>query len=295
VTTTKKKAREARQAAILAERRRQAAARRRQRIIIATSAVSAVLLVVVVLVVVKLAGGTPKSSATTVASADVIASVTSVPAATLDTIGKGGGKALQSVPAKVTGNAVLKADGKPLVLFVGGEFCPYCAAERWAVVEALSRFGTFSGLGQTRSSASDVFPNTPTLSFHGSTYTSDYITFQGVEQYTNQRSGNFYTPLDTLTAQQQQLFHDIGKDSYPFMDFAGQATVTSASIDPSIFAGKTQAQVAAAMKDPTTDIAKAVGGVANAFTAIICGLTGNQPAAVCTTPAATAYQATYGG
>jgi hypothetical protein len=287
-----REARAARDAAIRAQR---VAAERRRRMIIATSAFSAVLLVVVVLVVIKLTGHTAKSAPTTAASTDVIASITSVPAATLDTIGKGGIKQITSVPKRINGQAILKADGKPLVLYVGAEFCPYCAAERWALVEALSRFGTFSNLGQTASSATDAFPNTPTLSFHGSTYTSDYITFQGLELYTNQPSGNYYGTLDTPTAQQQQLFHNIGKDSFPFLDFASQAVVTDASIDPSIFAGKTPAEVAAAMHDPSTDIAKAVGGVANAFTAIICGLTSNQPAAVCTSPAATAYQSTYGG
>ncbi len=34
--------------------------------------------------------------------------------------------------------------GKPEVLFVGAEFCPFCAAERWPLIVALSRFGHFS-------------------------------------------------------------------------------------------------------------------------------------------------------
>ena len=51
---------------------------------------------------------------------------------------------------------------------------------------ALSRFGTFSGLGLTTSSASDVYPSTPTLTFHGSTYSSDVISFVPVETKTNQ-------------------------------------------------------------------------------------------------------------
>jgi hypothetical protein len=289
LTTTKKKAREAAAAALA---RRQAAEQRRKRTIAATSVLAAVLLVVVGLVVVKLVSGGPKSKPTTVAAADVITLVTTVPAATLDTIGKGGGNQF-SVPTPTPGNAVIKADGKPLVLYVGAEFCPYCAAERWAVVEALSRFGTFSGLGQTTSSATDVYPNTPTLSFHGSTYTSDYITFQGPELYTNQHSGDGYAPLDKLTPEQARLF---GKNGYPYMNFAGQALVTGASIgDPSIFAGKTQAQVAAAMRDPSTPIAKAVGGLANAFTTIVCDLTGDKPATVCATPAANAYIDTYHG
>jgi hypothetical protein len=291
VTTTKKKAREAREAAALARRR--AEEQRRKRMIAAISVFSAVLLVVVVFVVVKLAGDSPKSAPTTAAPVDVINAVTTVPAATLDTIGKGGGGKL-SVPTPTPGNAVIKADGKPLVLFVGAEYCPYCAAERWAVVEALSRFGTFSGLGQTSSAADDAYPNTPTLSFHGSTYTSDYITFQGPELTTNQRSGGAYAPLDKLTAQQAQIYGST--TGIPYMNFAGRALVTGASIgDPSIFAGRTQAQVATAMRDPSTPIAQAVGGLANAFTTIICDLTDDKPATVCATPAANAYIDVYHG
>jgi hypothetical protein len=89
---------------------------------------------------------------------------------------------------------VLTANGKPLVVYVGAEYCPYCAAERWAAVIALSRFGTFSGLGQTHSSSTDVYPNTATLSFHGASYTSQYLQFQGVETQSNQPQGTGYAP-----------------------------------------------------------------------------------------------------
>ena len=51
-------------------------------------------------------------------------------------------------PTKVTGSA-LTFDGKPGIFYYGAEYCPYCAAERWPVVVALSRFGTWSNLQQT--------------------------------------------------------------------------------------------------------------------------------------------------
>jgi hypothetical protein len=31
------------------------------------------------------------------------------------------------------------------VFFLGAQFCPFCAAERWALVGALERFGTLTG------------------------------------------------------------------------------------------------------------------------------------------------------
>ena len=43
---------------------------------------------------------------------------------------------------------------------MGAEYCPYCAAQRWAMIVALSRFGTFSGL-TTVHSASATSIQTP--------------------------------------------------------------------------------------------------------------------------------------
>ncbi len=66
---------------------------------------------------------------------------------------------LQSVPLSVLASAPtagldvspagikdqkLTSDGKPDLLYIGAEFCPVCATERWAMYVALSKFGTFS-------------------------------------------------------------------------------------------------------------------------------------------------------
>ena len=48
------------------------------------------------------------------------------------------------------------------------------------------------------------------------------------------------------------------------------------------------------MKDPNSDVAKAILGTANAFTNELCKLTNGQPANVCSTSAATAYGAING-
>jgi len=69
--------------------------------------------------------------------------------------------------------------------------------------------------------------------------------------------------------------------SIPFVDIGGKYLISGASYDPALLAGKTQAEVAAAMKDPTTDIAKAVDGTANVITAALCQLTNNAPDNVC--------------
>jgi thiol-disulfide isomerase/thioredoxin len=42
----------------------------------------------------------------------------------------------------------IRRDGKLLVFFMGAEYCPYCAAERWAIVRALQRFGRWMNAGK---------------------------------------------------------------------------------------------------------------------------------------------------
>ena len=67
----------------------------------------------------------------------VVDKVTSVPASTLDTVGKGG---FTGKIETITGNPKpLTANGKPELLYVGAEFCPYCGAMRWAEIVALSQ------------------------------------------------------------------------------------------------------------------------------------------------------------
>ncbi len=121
--------------------------------------------------------------------------VSSVDPGTLRTVGEPAGL---SGPTKVTGDhaALVGIDGKPEVLYVGAEYCPFCAAERWALVVALSQFGSFTGLKETHSSSSDVYPDTPTLSFYGSTFASTDLDFTSVELATNQAVRGQYRILE---------------------------------------------------------------------------------------------------
>jgi hypothetical protein len=281
------------------EIQRKAAKARRQRLTIAISAIVAVVIVVGVLVGVKVAGGAhhaPPAAAASPAPSGVLTPLTTVPASVLDQVGTG---SVTTLPSVTTGQTLLTDGGKPLIVYVGAEYCPFCAAERWAMVQALSRFGTFTNLGQTHSSSTDVYPNTATLSFHGASYTSQYIAFQGVETETNQPSGSGYKPLDTPTSAQQALLSKYNAapfvpsdaaGSIPFIDFANKAIVSGASFSPQLLAGKTPEQIATALANPSDPIAKAVDGTANAFTAMLCQMTNGQPGNVCGSTAATAYQ-----
>jgi hypothetical protein len=277
---------------------------RRGRMRVAYSAIGAVLLVFAVMIVVKLGsgGGTsepPAAQPSGAAAEQIIAGITTVPPATLDSVGKSG---VQSMPQVITGQTALVEDGKPLILYVGAEYCPFCAAQRWPVVVALSRFGTFTGLGVTTSAADDTFPNTPTLSFHGATYTSRYLAFQGVETSTNERKGGAYAPLDKLTDAQAQVLQKYNappfmpKDSagsIPFMDFANRAVLGGATYSPQLLAGHTHEQVVAAAKDPNSQLGRAIDANANALTALLCRLTGGEPGDVCTSNAVKAFEGEY--
>ena len=254
--------------------------------------IAAVFVLLAVLVVVKVVtnGNSARSGkAATAASSTITSQVQTVPAGVLDAIGAGtaGTKPFTSLPTAVAGPALMKG-GQPEVLYVGAEYCPYCAAERWALAVALSRFGSLHALSTTASSPSDVFPNTPTLSFHGASLTSSAVAFAPFEMYSNQAQGSGYAPLDSVPASDLALLQDLGHGAFPFIDIGGKYVVGGASYSPQLLANRTADQIAAALSQPTSPIAQAIDGTANAITAAICRVTGAQPAAVCTSAGVTA-------
>ena len=181
-------------------------------------------------------------------------------------------------PGSLSG-APLTANGKPSVLYVGAEWCPNCGATRWPLAIALSRFGTFTNLQTTYSAESHI----PTLSFHGSNYTSQYIDFNGKESVDQQNH-----PLDKLTPAESQLFTTIGTSGYPFIDFGGKWKQNGTAFDPAILSGLTPESVATTMADASSKPGAAIQGSADLFTAMICGIDGGKPANVCTSAGAIA-------
>ncbi len=260
---------------------------RRRRLLLVGGAASAVVLVIVAMVLVYALKGDKKNAVKTAAApASVVSTVTGVPTSIWEKVGKGTATAL---PKAVTGSALTK-DGKPLIVYIGAESCPYCAGERWAMVNALSRFGTWSNLGATTSASQDVHPNTPTFSFHGATYTSQYLAFEGVEKTTNQAISGGYQPLDTPTAAQSKLQAQYGTDSsgsqgIPFIDFGNKFTIVGATYDVSPLDGQSIDEIAANLSDPANASTKGILGSANAITAAICKITNDRPANVCSSSA----------
>jgi hypothetical protein len=264
---------------------RRAAERRaemRRRLLIVAGSIGLVLAVVATLIVVKItrppARSAPPADAQT--TAQVQQQVTSVPTAAFNAVGSGTAAGLSTI----TGQPALTADGKPEVLYIGGEYCPFCAAERWAVAAALSRFGSLSGLSLIHSSPTDVYASTPTLSFAHASYTSRYVAFVPVEWYGEASDpstpfGHVY--LQQPTAQEQALFTRYGSSSIPFLDIGNRYILPQVQYIPSALAGMSWTQVTAAMHDPSSAVAKDIDGAANVITAAICSLTSGQPAAVC--------------
>jgi thiol-disulfide isomerase/thioredoxin len=292
---------------IAAQRAKERRAEQRRRILLASGSVVVVLAIVLTFVIIKL-NSKPASSASSVSNGptgsaltSLINEVTSVPASTLNAVGSGGG-AITNLPIKISGST-LTANGKPEMLYMGAEYCPYCAAERWAMIVALSRFGTFTGLQTIHSAAADgsgsaePYPNTPTFTFAHATYTSKYLTFTPVELNTNipDPSTGGYTTLDTPTSAQQALMNKWDNQPYisssepagsiPFIYFGGPTMIVGTSVAQNTALqplGLNWNQIAADLHNPNTAVAKAEDGEANYITAAICKMTNNQPASACT-------------
>jgi hypothetical protein len=237
------------------------------------------------------------SSNLTPAPQSVVNEITQVPLSVSNQVGTNSSTAV-SAPVAVAHLKPLNwanAQGVhlPTVYYYGAEYCPFCAAQRWPLIVALSRFGTFTGLGEISSSSADYAPNTPTFSFVHATYTSKYITFDSVESTTNvvdPKTGTWY-PLQTPTNAElknlnkydaPQYISDISEaGSIPYITFNDHYFAGGASFSPLIMAGSTQSEIAGSLDDPSNLITQAILATANELTAAICDSTGQQPANVC--------------
>jgi len=175
--------------------------------------------------------------------------------------------------------------GKPEILYIGAEYCPFCAAERWSLVMALSKFGTFHNVIGTTSSSTDVDPSTPTFSFYKSTYTSPYLSFVAVETETNTKAA-----LQNPTAAQTAIWAkwDVPpyvsaneQGSIPFVYLGGRYLVTGVQYDASKIAGFQMLAAVNYMTAGNNTTSKAAEAVAGYLVSDLCTLTNNKPAAVC--------------
>jgi len=208
------------------------------------------------------------------ASNKFIDTVTSIPASSFAAVGAG---TANGRPQPLANPKAETENGKPVMTYIGAEFCPYCGMERWAMVAALSRFGSFSGLQGAVSAADDQPANIPTMTFLHSKYTSKYLVFNSYE--TQDRNHN---PLQTPPKAISKVMASVNPNgTIPWIDFGGKTYTNGATYDGSSMSNMSAEDVAAQLKKPSSPLAKGILGAANVMTAQLCELTDGKPGAVC--------------
>lgn len=177
----------------------------------------------------------------------------------------------------VTNESLKRASGKSLVFFMGAGFCPFCAAERWAIVEALGKFGKWEGLVETTSAGHDEkYLNIPTVSFARAKYESDYIEFVGRE--TADRN---FEPLQELEEKDYEILDTFNPDQIiPFLLIDGQFMQVGAGYNPQMLEGMDHAKVRAELANPASPVGNAMKAEIDNIAALVCKSIGGE-SAVC--------------
>jgi hypothetical protein len=166
------------------------------------------------------------------------------------------------------------------VFFLGAQFCPFCAAERWALVGALERFGTLTGyVPQTHTSGVAGFRLVPTYDLRNAAYTSQYLNYSGKEIFDKDNA-----PLDTLDADEQAIINRFDPEAkFPFLMINGQYVQTGDSgfspgvIDALDFDTLHGQLVSGEQNDATNAITAEV----DLITRYLCNSTGGEPVEAC--------------
>lgn len=255
-----------------------------------------VLVVVVVLLAVKAGTGNlgiapPAPPPFTPASQQVVSDVTTIPASTYNAVGLASPAEVITPPAAAGDHAPLSSDGKAVVFFYGAEFCGYCAGERWALIAALSRFGTFTNLGYMRSTGTQSPAGIESFTFRDVSFKSRYVRFEAVERRSNYNpTGTSFTSLEVPDAQQAHLLAAFHVTGYPFIDFGNRYVTEGPSYSPTFLSGLTAGQIGSSLSTLAGDphqpvaqqpVAQSIVALANYYTAAICASTRGQPGSVC--------------
>lgn len=207
-------------------------------------------------------------------NASLYDNLTGVTFSTLAAIGNGGSGV--SAPSSITSSPLLNGT-KPEILYIGAEFCPYCAAERWALVVALSKFGNFSNLQYMQSADDDPPPaGIPTLTFLDATYTSKYLSFVTVENE-DRNHANLQVP----DGPEETLWQEFNPNAYPFVDIGGQYDLTTSQYNYADLEGLNWTYIGSQLNNVSSPIAKAIDGSANTLISAICQITNQADSSVC--------------
>ena len=224
------------------------------------------------------------------APSSLVSSLASVPSSVYDTVGVTSPAIPLTPPHQTDGNApvwlatVNGGPPLPVVFFYGAEFAPYAAAERWPLILALSRFGTFNRLGLMQSSSTTAFANLSTFTFWNTSYVSHDVILESVERYSALNpTGARYLRLETPDAWQSAAIASYGTSAttFPLLDVANRYVLDGSGFSPAVLAGVSQDQIAGDLSSPAAPLTQAVVASANEITAAICAVDGNRPDAVC--------------
>lgn len=176
---------------------------------------------------------------------------------------------------------------------MGSGLCPSCAYQQWALLVALSRFGTFSNLGQfVFPSVSEGTPLPVSWSFAGSTYGSSVLIFDPAEiaPLRTTSSGGALVPPQSLDSLQTNAIDDLEgpssvNQSLPFTDIANRYWDYRFAANPSnnwytLLQGLSLGQVAADLSNPSSPVARIIDGAANYLIGDICAV-GTPSAPIC--------------
>ncbi len=253
-------------------------------------------------------GSAPTSNSSEIpAPASIVHEVSTIPASVFNEVGVSVPSSTQplSQPVILSGQPPLILEGKsPSVLWDGAEYCPYCAAERWPLTVALSRFGTWSKLKLISSSPNDVYPSTHSFSYDGAKFSSPYLTFASIDPLTA-------TPPQTPSKGEQAVLNTYANPKYlpgaqagsdrhengtlvpgaeagsvglPFIDIDNVALISGANYDPGVLAGLSWTTIGKDLSNPNSPVTKSIVGTANYITAAICSSIHGGPASVCNSP-----------
>jgi hypothetical protein len=252
----------------------------------AWSAVVVILVAVIALVVYALTGPTTLKAGVhrVVTPAGVVTALAHVPSSVSDAVGVTAPDTPLVPPTLRAGQPPLTAGGRPEVLYVGAEFCPFCGSERWPLIVALSRFGHFTGLRNMQSAQLSVYPGLQTFSFLHSSYSSRYLSFVGVELYSTQVTAQgAFARLATLTPAQSALVGRYGSKSgsLPFVDIDNRMTTTTSGYSPAVIAKQSQGAIVGELDQADSPTAQAIVASANYLTAGMCAATDQRPVPVC--------------
>jgi hypothetical protein len=190
-----------------------------------------------------------------------------------------------AIPTKITPSlSTVGTNG--VVSYVGAEYCPYCALQRWALLVALSKFGTFTSLDkQVLSSSSDVYPHLASWSFAGAKYKSAYFTFDPTESNSSTpSSGGGYQPLEKMSSAQRLAYNRYNpQGELPFVDVGNHYVTLGASASPSVLEGLSLSAIGSDLSNPRSPVAQAIDGTANYLIAAICTMAQKAVPPICST------------